>query len=138
MSNFDFLKTDEGFAGFADIAISAENLLHIDPDACVINCRRAMEFALKWIYSVDDELKAPYQQTLVSLMNTSDFKEIVGADIHKRMDYNRRLGNSVAHEGKKITDEQAELCLENLFYFLDFVRFAQKSPPKLIVKKFVY
>ena len=123
MSNFDFLKTDEGFAGFADIAISAENLLHIDPDACVINCRRAMEFALKWIYSVDDELKAPYQQTLVSLMNTSDFKEIVGADIHKRMDYIRRLGNAVAHEGKKITNEQAELCLENLFYFLDFVAY---------------
>ena len=123
MSNFDFLKTDEGFAGFADIAISAENLLHIDPGASVINCRRAMEFALKWVYSVDDELKAPYQQTLVSLMNTADFKKLAGEDIHKRMDYIRKLGNAVAHEGKKVTGEQAELCIENLFYFLDFVAY---------------
>lgn len=123
MTNFDFLKSDEGFAGFADIAISAENLLHIDAEACVINCRRAMEFALKWIYSVDEELKMPYQQTLVTLMNTADFKKIAGDDIHKRMDYIRRLGNSVAHDGKRATEEQAELCLENLFYFLDFVAY---------------
>jgi type I restriction enzyme R subunit len=35
------------------------------------------------------------------------------------MDFIRKLGNAVMHGGKKITAEQAELCLENLFYFLD-------------------
>ena len=119
MTNFDFLKNDAQFASFADVAIAAENLLHIDVDSCVSNCRRAMEFAVKWMYSVDRDLVMPYQDTLVSLMNDEKFKDIVGDDIWRRMDFIRRLGNNVMHAGKKITEEQAELCLENLYYFLD-------------------
>ncbi len=119
MSNFDFLKKEKQFSSFADVAISAEKLLHIDVDACVSNCRRAMEFAVKWMYSVDRDLEMPYQDTLVSLMNDEKFRDIVGDDIWRRMDFIRKLGNAVMHGGKKITAEQAELCLENLFYFLD-------------------
>lgn len=47
MTNFDFLKKTPAFESFAEVAISAEKLLHIDVDACVLNCRRAMEFAVK-------------------------------------------------------------------------------------------
>ena len=123
MTNFDFLKSDKQFAGFADVAITAENLLHIDVDSCVSNCRRAMEFAVKWMYSVDRDLVTPYQDTLVALMNDEKFRDIVGEDMWKRMDFIRKLGNAVMHGGKKITVEQAELCLENLFYFLDQVAY---------------
>ena len=119
MTNFDFLKNDKRFDSFSDVAISAENLLHIDVDACVSNCRRAMEFAIKWMYSVDRDLVMPYQDNLVSLMNEEKFRDIVGADIWRRMDFIRKLGNVVMHAGKKVTQEQAELCLENLYYFLD-------------------
>ena len=119
MTNFDFLKTDKRFDSFADVAIAAENLLHIDIDSCVSNCRRAMEFAVKWMYSVDRDLTMPYQDTLVALMNDEKFRDIVGDDIWRRMDFIRKLGNTVMHGGKKVTTEQAELCLENLFYFLD-------------------
>ena len=121
MTNFDFLKSDKRFEGFAGVAISAENLLHIDIDSCVSNCRRAMEFAVKWMYSVDRDLYMPYQDTLVALMNDEKFRDIVGEDIWKRMDFIRKLGNAVLHGGKKVTPEQAELCLENLYYFLDEV-----------------
>ena len=123
MTNFDFLKKDKKFDGFADVAISAENLLHIDIDSCVSNCRRAMEFAVKWMYSVDRDLITPYQDTLVSLMNDERFKDIVGIDIWRRMDFIRKLGNTVMHGGKKVSIEQAELCLQNLFYFLDEVAY---------------
>lgn len=123
MTNFDFLKTDTRFASFADVAIAAENILHIDVDASVLNCRRAMEFAVKWMYSVDSSLVMPYQDTLVSLMNDEDFRDIVGTDLWRRMDFIRKVGNSAAHGGKKITEEQAELCLENLYVFLDFVAY---------------
>ncbi len=123
MSNFNFLKKEKQFSSFADVAIAAENLLHIDIDSCVSNCRRAMEFAVKWMYSVDRELVSPYQDTLASLMNDEKFRDIVGEDIWRRMDYIRKLGNIVMHGGKKITSEQAELCLENLFYFLDEVAY---------------
>ena len=119
MTNFDFLKAEKRFDSFADIAIAAEKLLHIDIDSCVSNCRRAMEFAVKWMYSVDRDLEMPYQDTLVALMNDEKFRDIVGDDIWRRMDFIRKLGNTVMHSGKKITAPQAELCIENLFYFLD-------------------
>ena len=78
---------------------------------------------MKWMYSVDKALVMPYQDTLVSLMNTEDFRDIVGTDIWRRMDFIRRTGNTAAHTGRKITEEQAALCLENLYVFLDFVAY---------------
>ena len=121
MTNFDFLTSDPQFNTFSSVAVSAERILHIDPSASILNCRRAMEFAVKWMYSVDGELVMPYQDTLVSLMNTEEFRDIVGNDIWRRMDFIRRMGNNAAHTGKKITADQALLCLENLYIFLDFV-----------------
>ena len=121
MTNFDFLLKDKQFDTFSGVAIAAENTLHIDVDSCVINCRRAMEFAVKWMYSVDKALYLPYQDNLQNLMNGEDFRDIVGNDIWQRMDFIRKVGNSAAHGGRKVTGEQAELCLENLYIFLDFV-----------------
>ena len=123
MTNFDFLKNTPDFDAFSDVAISAEKILHIDVDSCVLNCRRAMEFAVKWMYSVDRDLVMPYQDNLVSLMNDERFRDIIGGDIWRRMEFIRKLGNNAAHGGKKITQEQAELCLENLFVFLDCVAY---------------
>ena len=123
MTNFDFLKLTPDFDTFADVAISAEKILHIDVDSCVLNCRRAMEFAVKWMYSVDRDLVMPYQDNLVSLMNDEKFRDIIGNDIWRRMEFIRKLGNNAAHGGKKVTPEQAELCLENLFVFLDCVAY---------------
>ena len=123
MTNFDFLKKEPQFDSFADVAISAEKILHIDMEASVINCRRAMEFAIKWMYSVDGSLVMPYQDTLVSLMSTEEFRDIVDPDLWRRLDFIRRVGNNAAHNGKKITLDQAKLCLENLYIFLDFVAY---------------
>ena len=123
MTNFDIFSSTPQFEPFASVAVSAERILHIDPSACVLNCRRAMEFAVKWMYSVDEGLVMPYQDSLVSLMNAEDFRDIVGADIWRRIDFIRRIGNTAAHTGKKITEEQAALSLENLYAFLDFVAY---------------
>lgn len=124
MNNFDFLKVDSRFDVFSDVAISAENLLNIDISAAVLNCRRAMEFAIKWMYSVDSGLQRPYNDTLASLMNNESFRGVVDDDIFRRMDFIRKVGNIAAHDGKgKISLDQAKLCIENLFYFLDFVAY---------------
>lgn len=123
MTNFDFLKKEPQFDSFADVAISAEKILHIDMEASVINCRRAMEFAIKWMYSVDGSLVMPYQDTLVSLMSTEEFRDIVDPNLWRRLDFIRRVGNNAAHNGKKITMDQAKLCLENLYIFVDFVAY---------------
>ncbi len=123
MTNFDFLKSDPQFAAFSDVAISAEKILNIDPDASVLNCRRAMEFAVKWMYSVDKDLEMPYDTTLITLMSSEEFRDVVGNDIYRRMDFIRKAGNIAAHGGKKMSMEQAKLCIENLFYFLDYVAY---------------
>ena len=124
MTNFDFLKNEPQFTAFADAAIAAEKIYSIDSEACVINCRRSMEFAVKWMYSVDSELVMPYQDTLISLMSEESFRDIVGTDIWRRMDFIRRVANIAAHSAnKKTSQDQAELCLENLFVFLDFVAY---------------
>ena len=123
MTNFDFLKNEQKFNSFADVAISAEKILLIDYAASVLNCRRAMEFAIKWMYSVDRSLIMPWDDKLVSLMRTDEFRGIVDEDLLRRMDFIRKLGNTAAHAGKKISREQAILCLENLYIFMDFVAY---------------
>ena len=123
MSNFKFLLSDPSFAPFAEVAMAAEKILHIDPAACILNCRRAMEFAVKWMYSVDKELEMPYQDNLQSLMSREEFRSIVGPDIWRRMDYIRTKGNNAAHKTGKVSEAAALLCLENLHIFLDFVAY---------------
>lgn len=121
MTNFDYLKKEEQFSNFSEVAISSEKLLPIDREACVINCRRAMEFAVKWLYSVDNSLQKPYQDNLHSLMSTEEFRVLVDKELWRRMDLIRKMGNRAAHAGAKITFDEASLCLQNLFIFLDFV-----------------
>lgn len=80
-----------------------------------------MEFAIKWMYSVDASLTMPYQDNLISLMSTEKFRDIIDDDLMKRMDFIRKMENNAAHTNKKIAEEQAVLCLENLQIFFDFV-----------------
>lgn len=121
MTNFDFLQSEPKFNTFADVAIAAEKILPIDIASSVINCRRAMEFAVKWMYSVDDSLIMPWDDKLVSLMSTEEFRDIVDVDLWRRIDYIRKKGNVAAHTGRSITIEEAMLCLENLYIFMDFI-----------------
>ena len=121
MTNFDYLKKEPKFDTFSDVAIVAEKILYIDPTSCILNCRRAMDFAIKWMYSVDDSLHMPYQNNLISLMRAEKFQDIIGEDLMKRMDFIRKMGNSATHSGKRIREDQAILCLENLQIFFDFV-----------------
>lgn len=122
-TNFDYLKAEPKFNTFADVAISAERIILMDPEASIINSRRAMEFALKWMYSVEKELEMPYQDNLQSLMNAEEYRQIIGQDLWKRMDFIRRCGNNVAHSGRKLGRDEAMLCLENLFIYLDYISY---------------
>lgn len=85
VTNFDYLKNESKFSAFANVAISAEKIILADPDASILNSRRAMEFAVKWLYSVENSLQIPYQDNLHTLMNTEEFRQLVGPDLWKRM-----------------------------------------------------
>ena len=141
MTNFDFLKKDKKFDSFADVAITAERVYNIDSASCVINVRRCAEFAVKWMYSVDASLVMPFQDNFNSLISTVEFKDVVGIDIFRRLDFIRKVGNNSAHSARTVKPEQAELALENLFYFLDFIAYCYsdsyeeaKFNPNLLTK----
>ena len=121
MSNFDFLLSTEAFGAFARAAVAAEKIYEIDPAAAVVNCRRAMEFAVKWMYSVDGALVLPWDDRLNSLMENEDFRGLVPPDVWERMNLIRKFGNAANHNPRDITPERAMLCLENLHIFMDFV-----------------
>lgn len=123
MSNFSFFQHVPQMKSFTDIAVAAETILSIDPAACVLNCRRAMEAAVKWMYAVDGSLVMPWDDKLVTLINTEEFRGIVDDQLIFRLDFIRRMGNNAAHGGKVITREQAVLCLQNLFVFFDFLAY---------------
>ena len=127
MTNFDFLLSVPDFASFGEVAAAAEKIYSIDPAACVLNCRRAMEFAVKWMYSVDSALSMPWDDKLVSLLSTEEFRDIVDVNLMRRLEYIRKVGNCAAHDGKKVTKEQAMLCLQNLWVFMDFVAYCYGS-----------
>mgnify|MGYP000664014409 FL=1 len=85
MTNFTRFLSDPQFTPFAEVAVSAEKIYAIDPAACAVNCRRCLEFAVKWMYSVDGGLVMPYDDRLVSLMDAEDFRDIVGEDLWRRL-----------------------------------------------------
>ena len=60
MTNFDFLLAYPQFEPFASTAVATERVLHIDIATCAVNCRRAMELAVKWMYAVNKQLVFPY------------------------------------------------------------------------------
>ena len=91
MTNFDFLKDEPKFKSFADTAIAAERIFSIDESASVLNCRRAMEFAIKWMYSVDSSLTKTWDDKLVSLMSAEDFRDLVDNDLWQRLDFIRKF-----------------------------------------------
>ena len=95
MTNFDYLTKEPKFKSFSGVAIAAERVFQIDKETSIINCRRAMEFAIKWMYSVDQSLEMPYQDKLVSLMSTEDFHDLVDNDLWKTGSYteNRQPGS---------------------------------------------
>ena len=121
VTNFDYLKKEPKFSAFADVAISAEKIILMDPSASIINSRRAMEFAIKWMYSVDTSLVRPWDDKLISLMSTDEFRDAVDDDLLTRMHFIRKIGNIAAHDSRKISKDQAMLCLENLYILFSWI-----------------
>ena len=79
MTNFDFLLSDPQFATFAQAAVAAEKIYAIDPAVCAQSCRRAMEFAVKWMCSVDLRLVKPFDDHLANLLGNDFFwQRLVG------------------------------------------------------------
>ena len=119
--NFDFLKAKKEFRSFAQACIDAENSMSVSPATTAILCRRALELAVKWVYSFDTELKLPYKDNLSSLVNNNSFKYMIDSEMYHFLVYIIRTGNLSVHTNKYVRREEAILALRNLHQFVSWI-----------------
>ena len=127
MSNFDFILKNKTFKTFAEASIEAEKSISSTNVSCAIMCRRALELAVKWIYANDKELITPYQDNLSSLVYDINFKNMVDEKIFNEITYIIKLGNFSVHSNKKVTREEAVICLKYLFDFMNWIAYCYDS-----------
>lgn len=113
-SNFQFLKNE--FATFFDRAVKSEQTVITDPRTSLVYSRMALEEAINWMYTNDEELEMPYDTSLNSLMVQTQFKEQFNHKLYNELHIIRKTGNLASHN-KPVNDVDAHNAIEALFYF---------------------
>ncbi|KGX90038.1 MULTISPECIES: DEAD/DEAH box helicase family protein [Pontibacillus] len=120
-TNFGFLKEKTQYLSFTNACSEAEKALIVSPATCAILTRRALELAVKWLYSSDSELKVPYQENLSSLIHDPNFLSIIDEDLLPLLKYIVKLGNVSVHTNANIDRDEATLSLHNLHQFIAWI-----------------
>ena len=120
-TNFDFLLEKEEYRDFAAQAVEAEKSITISPATCAILSRRALELAVRFVFSYDADLILPYQDNISSLIHEPSFRGIIAPQLFNMLKYTIRLGNVAVHTNNNIKRDEAILALRNLFEFCDCI-----------------
>ncbi len=126
-TNFDYLKKNKLFDSFADQAIEAEKSLLVSPATSAILSRRALELAVRFVYTYDNELQIPYQDNISSLIHEQSFRSIIEPQLFPMLKFVIKLGNIAVHTNSKIKRDDAVLSLRNLFEFCDWIDYCYSS-----------
>ena len=122
--NFSFLKDLPRYELFADACCEAERTLRTSAAMCAVGCRKALELAVKWVYSADAHIKMPYKDNLGALVHEDTFRAAVPDGTWKKLGYVVRLGNQCVHTNKGIAGRDAVCSLKILFEFVQWVDYA--------------
>ena len=120
MSNFDFLKQKTEYDLFASAAIEAEKVYVTSPAMCAVGCRKALELAVKWVYSADNTMQMPYKDNLQSLIHEPSFRFAVDYNTWGKMPFIIKLGNLAVHTERSVQASDALASLHGLFEFMLF------------------
>lgn len=124
MNNFEFLKKEEVYNSFSNACIEAEKSVVVSYGTTAILSRRALELAVKWVFSYDQDLNAPYQDNLATLLTDYDFNDIIEPSLKPLLRYIQKLGNKVVHTTTPVKREEAILCLRNLYEFIKWIDYS--------------
>ena len=124
MPNFDFLTARQEFAMFAASAVEAERVFATAPAMCVIGCRKALELAVKWVYSVDTGIQMPYRDNLASLIHEYSFKKQLPPTLFGKIKTVVEFGNTAVHTSRAVPSGIAMLALKALFEFIQWVDYS--------------
>ncbi|RDU22597.1 DEAD/DEAH box helicase family protein [Anaerosacchariphilus polymeriproducens] len=119
-TNFEFLKQKQ-YSSFAEQAQEAEKSLIVSSATCAILCRRALELAVRWVYSFDNALRLPYRDNISSLIHEYSFREILEPKLFPAIKYVIKLGNVAVHTNSTIKRDDAVLSLKNLYEFCKWI-----------------
>ncbi|MFR8870767.1 DEAD/DEAH box helicase family protein [Paraclostridium sordellii] len=121
MNNFEFLKNKKNFNSFNTACLEAEKSILVSPSTCATITRRALELAVKWLYSNDSELVLPYQDNLSTLIHNKSFIELIDYEMFPMLKYIVKLGNVSVHTNANIERGEAILSLHNLHQFVSWI-----------------
>lgn len=121
MSNFSFLTTQPAYALFAPAAVEAEKVFASSPAMCAVGCRKALELAVKWVYSADNTMQAPYKDNLQSLLHEPSFRFAVDRATWGKLPFIVKLGNLAVHTARSVQPGDALASLRSLFEFIQWV-----------------
>lgn len=127
MSNFSFLNNTNEFRLFANACIEAEKVYETSPAMSAIGARKALELAVKWVYSADTDVRMPYKDNLNTLVNEPTFRQVLDEDTWKKLDFVIKLGNVAVHTSRDISRPKAMLSLKSLFEFVDWISYCYGS-----------
>lgn len=126
-TNFDFLKFKPQYESFADSTMEAEKSLLVSPATSAILSRRALELAVKWVYSFDNDLTVPYQDNISSLIHEPTFRQIIEPRLFPLIKFVIKLGNTAVHTSSNIKRDEAVLSLRNLHEFIRWIDYCYSS-----------
>lgn len=127
MPNFDFLNGRQEFSLFAASAVEAEKVFATSSAMCVIGCRKALELAVKWVYTVDNGIQAPYKDNLSALIHEYTFKKQLPPLLFGKIKGIVTFGNMAVHTGKIVPPAFAVQSLKSLFEFIQWVDYSYGS-----------
>ncbi len=120
-ANFEFLKDKAEYKLFSQACIEAERVLATSPAMAAIGCRKALELAVKWVYSADNTMKMPYKDNLQALIHEPTFRSAVATQTWEKLRYIIKLGNLAVHTEKSVSRDEAVLALSALFEFVQWI-----------------
>lgn len=121
MANFEFLKGQKEYVLFADAAIEAEKVYATSPAMAAVGSRKALELAVKWVYSADTSMKMPYKDNLQSLIHEPSFRFAVDYNTWGKLPFVVKLGNLAVHTERSVSASDALMSLRSLFEFVEWV-----------------
>ncbi len=121
MTNFEFLKNIKEYALFASAAVEAEKVYVTSPAMCAVGCRKALELAVKWVYSADNTMQMPYKDNLQSLIHEPTFRFAVDYNTWGKLPFIIKLGNLAVHTERSVQASDALAALQGLFEFIQWV-----------------
>ena len=127
MSNFEFLKSKSEYALFAHAAIEAEKVYVSAPAMCAVGCRKALELAVKWVYSADNSIQMPYKDNLQSLIHEPSFRFALDYNTWGKLPYIIKLGNLAVHTERNVRASDALASLRGLFEFVQWIDYCYGS-----------